>query len=108
MSTDCTHKKLKYSVEVGKWVCQRCDAEVANENDGCKEICETGQLPQMAPVAEGYFSYSLNQYVSNRHDYNEKLDAINDPERNPDHPHNETPAERDAYVRECQEQGIVP
>jgi hypothetical protein len=116
----CAHKNQKWTPE--GWHCNTCGALLESDGDGIKEIVESGQFPQLTPVAEGYFSYSLGRYVSNRHEHTEALKAINDPERKAvvqdpttgkihgevESVNREIPKERQQYLDKCEADGEIP
>ncbi len=103
---ECYHKRQKYTD--GEWICSNCGSVAESNRDGIKEIIDSKQFPQLTPPVEPYFSATLGEMVYSNADYKEKLNAITDPDRNPEHLTRETPDDRRKYNEECMEKGVMP
>ena len=104
--TDCKHKKMKFTG--GSWVCGRCD-EVLEDTDfgGVEDIVKHGRTPMQNRPVEAYFSASLGEVVTSRADFQEKLRANEDPNRNEEHLSRPTPEWRQKLLDDYIDRGEV-
>ena len=104
--SDCKHSEQK--LVDGKWLCHECGEEPPKKRSGIEECVSAGRATLADVEPAGYFSFSLGKYVSNRREHHEGYAALNDPNRNVEHIHRPMPKERQKYIDQCLDKGIVP